>query len=57
VTADQPEVFEIAIAPVASDDDVAELRDAIDAYNQETTGFRDGASLSCSLRDDAGGAA
>jgi GNAT superfamily N-acetyltransferase len=48
------EQFEVAITRHADDRDVAELRDAIHAYNEVTTGYRDGASLSCFLRDAEG---
>ena len=34
--------------------DVAELREAVDAYNIERTGYDDGRSLSCFLRDPDG---
>jgi GNAT superfamily N-acetyltransferase len=52
---EQPEPdFEIVISPDANDADVAELRDAVHLYNYETTGFYDGASLSCFLRDRDG---
>ena len=30
------------------------LRDAIHAYNEERTGYRNGASLSCFVRDSGG---
>jgi GNAT superfamily N-acetyltransferase len=44
----------IEIADVASDHDIAELRDKVHEFNFETTGFRDGRSLSCFLRDGTG---
>ena len=44
----------IVIRDAASDADVAELRDAIHAFNYAATGYRDGLSLSCFLRDDDG---
>ena len=37
-----------------ADTDVAELRDALLEFNFATTGYRDGKSLSCFLRDDDG---
>jgi GNAT superfamily N-acetyltransferase len=46
--------FEIRIVDAASDEDVKTLEDALDAYNFDTTGYRDGASLSCFLRDADG---
>ena len=36
------------------DTEVDELRDAVIAFNVEATGFTDGASLGCLLRDDDG---
>jgi GNAT superfamily N-acetyltransferase len=44
----------IKIAEVASDADIAELRDKIHEFNFATTGYRDGRSLSCFLRDGSG---
>jgi GNAT superfamily N-acetyltransferase len=46
--------IEIEIARDASARDVSELRDALHRYNEEATGFRDGQSLSCFLRDGDG---
>jgi GNAT superfamily N-acetyltransferase len=46
--------WEIVIRDGASDADSAELRDAINEFNFATTGYRDGRSLSCFLRDDDG---
>jgi GNAT superfamily N-acetyltransferase len=46
--------FKVSISDVADERDSAELRDAIHAYNQETTGFRDSLALSCFVRDDDG---
>ena len=46
--------FDIEISPKADERDVEELRDAIHAYNEETTGYRDSAALSCFLRDERG---
>jgi GNAT superfamily N-acetyltransferase len=46
--------FDITIRADATERDVAALRDAVHAYNEATTGFRDGASLSCFLRDGDG---
>ena len=46
--------FKVSISDVAEDRDIAELRDAVHAYNEETTGFRDGLALSCFVRDDDG---
>jgi GNAT superfamily N-acetyltransferase len=43
--------FDIAISREADEADVAELRDAIHRYNEETTGYHDGAALSCFLRE------
>jgi GNAT superfamily N-acetyltransferase len=48
---DEPD---IVITREADDGDVAELRAAVHAYNEETTGYRDGCSLSCFLRDGDG---
>jgi GNAT superfamily N-acetyltransferase len=44
----------IEIRETASDAEIAELRDAIHAFNYAATGYRDGRSLSCFLRDEAG---
>jgi GNAT superfamily N-acetyltransferase len=44
--------WEISIADQASDADVAELREALYEYNREVTGYRDGRSLSCFVRDE-----
>jgi ribosomal protein S18 acetylase RimI-like enzyme len=44
----------IEIAETASAGDIAELRDKILEFNYVTTGFRDGRSLSCFLRDGSG---
>jgi GNAT superfamily N-acetyltransferase len=46
--------FKVSISDVADERDSAELRDAVHAYNQETTGFRDSLALSCFVRDDDG---
>jgi GNAT superfamily N-acetyltransferase len=46
--------WQIVIAEKASEADVALLRDAIFAFNCESTGYRDGLSLSCFLHDDDG---
>jgi GNAT superfamily N-acetyltransferase len=46
--------FKVSISDVADERDSVELRDAVHAYNQETTGFRDGLALSCFVRDDDG---
>ena len=46
--------WDIVIRDTASDADGAELRDAIHEFNVATTGYRDGRSLSCFLRDDEG---
>ena len=43
---------EIVISATASEDDANALREAIHDYNYETTGYRDGKSLSCFLRVD-----
>jgi len=43
---------DVVIADVASDADVAALRDAMHAYNAAATGYRDGRSLSCFVRED-----
>ena len=37
-----------------SETDVGELRDALHEFNAEATGYRDGRSLSCLLRDESG---
>jgi GNAT superfamily N-acetyltransferase len=44
----------IVICDTATDADSDELRDAVHEYNFATTGYRDGRSLSCFLRDDDG---
>jgi GNAT superfamily N-acetyltransferase len=44
----------IVIRDTAADAETAELRDAIHEFNYTATGYRDGRSLSCFLRDDAG---
>jgi GNAT superfamily N-acetyltransferase len=44
----------IVIRDTATDAETAELRDAIHDFNYSATGYRDGRSLSCFLRDDAG---
>ena len=46
--------FEIRIVDVASTEDVAALEHEINEYNFAVTGYRDGRSLSCFLRDDEG---
>jgi GNAT superfamily N-acetyltransferase len=46
--------FKVSISDAADEQDIAELRDAVHAYNEETTGFRDGLALSCFVRDDDG---
>ena len=46
-------MFEIRMTEV-DDAAVEELRDAVIAFNIEATGFTDGASLGCLLRDDDG---
>ena len=46
--------FEIVIASSASAEDQAALEAALNEYNFATTGYRDGLSLSCFLRDDDG---
>ena len=43
--------WDIVIRDTASDAEVAALRDALFEYNLATTGYRDGRSLSCFLRD------
>jgi len=48
------EGWAVEITDVASDLDVAELREAVETYNIERTGFDDGRSLSCFLRDAEG---
>ena len=45
---------DVTISATASAADQAALRDALLEYNFATTGYRDGRSLSCFLRDDAG---
>ncbi len=44
--------WDVAIVDAASDADVAELRAAMLAFNFAATGYRDGRSLSCFVRDD-----
>jgi GNAT superfamily N-acetyltransferase len=46
--------FKIAITDDADDGDVAELRNAIHAYNEQRTGYQDGLALSCFLREESG---
>jgi len=46
--------WQVVIADTASDADVAALRDVLHEFNFEATGYRDGRSLSCFLRDDRG---
>ncbi len=43
---------DIVIRDTADDAEIATLRDAVHDYNFETTGYRDGRSLSCFLYDD-----
>jgi len=45
---------EIRIVDVAAETDVQELEGAVSEFNMATTGYRDGRSLSCFLRDAAG---
>jgi GNAT superfamily N-acetyltransferase len=45
---------EIRIVDVVADADVRELEDAVSEFNMATTGYRDGRSLSCFLRDNVG---
>ncbi len=45
--------WDVVISDAASDIDRAALRDEIHAFNIAATGFRDGAVLSCFLRDGA----
>ena len=44
--------WDIAISDHSSDADVAELRTALHEFNMASTGYDDGRSLSCFLRDD-----
>jgi GNAT superfamily N-acetyltransferase len=44
----------ITISAEESPADIKELRDALIEYNFATTGYRDGKSLSCFLRDEDG---
>ena len=44
--------WDIEISDRSSDADIAELRTALHEYNFSTTGYRDGRSLSCFLRDE-----
>ena len=44
--------IDIVIRDVAADADSAALRNALLEYNFETTGYRDGRSLSCFLHDN-----
>ena len=43
--------WDIEISDRGSDADSAELKDALNEFNFETTGYRDGRDLSCYLRD------
>jgi GNAT superfamily N-acetyltransferase len=45
--------WDVVIDDTASDADTAALRGEIHAFNIAATGFRDGAALSCFLRDGA----
>ena len=45
--------WDIEIQDTAAPADELALRNAIHEYNFATTGYRDGKSLSCFLRDDA----
>jgi ribosomal protein S18 acetylase RimI-like enzyme len=47
-------VIHIRITDITSTSDVDELRDRVHEYNFDTTGYRDGRSLSCFLRDAEG---
>jgi GNAT superfamily N-acetyltransferase len=49
-----PGVGPIVFEEEPSRADVAALKDAIDAFNYDATGFRDGRWLTAFLRDDAG---
>jgi len=44
--------WDVEISDHSSDSDIAELRDALNEYNLSTTGYVDGRSLSCFLRDE-----
>src|SRR4051794_2580945 len=44
----------IRIVDAATDVDVADLREAVEAFNIQRTGYDDGRSLSCFVRDDGG---
>lgn len=44
--------WDVVIADAAADSDVAQLRAALLAFNFAATGYRDGRSLSCFVRDD-----
>jgi GNAT superfamily N-acetyltransferase len=46
--------WSIVIGDAATDAESADLRDAIHEFNFAATGFRDGRSLSCFLRDASG---
>ena len=48
------EGWAVEITYAVSDLDVAVLRETVDAYNIERTGYDDGRSLSCFLRDPDG---
>ena len=46
--------WRIEIVDTAADGDIAELRDLLFEFNYDATGYRDGRSLSCFLRDEQG---
>ncbi|MCU1430197.1 MAG: family N-acetyltransferase, partial [Actinomycetia bacterium] len=46
--------FDVSISRQADRRDVFELREAIHTYNEERTGYRDGAALACFVRDGDG---
>jgi len=43
--------WDVVIADIVSDADVAALRDALHTYNVAATGYRDGRALSCFVRE------
>jgi GNAT superfamily N-acetyltransferase len=47
-------MYDVRMTDEVDEAGVAELRDAVNAFNFETTGYFDGRSLGCLVRDDHG---
>src|SRR5262245_33208380 len=45
-------MFEVRMTDQLEEADVAQVRDAVNAFNYAATGFTDGATLGCLIRDD-----